>query len=156
MRNPQLNDKGELQHLLTIEGLPRETLTHILDTATSFVGVTAREVTEMEKRLSGHDVSFDPGPTDDEDYAPSVYLPSPDSDPAVAIEQSDWASSTQDRLEDALEQLDDRSRDIIAKRWLAENKATLHDLAGQYDVSAERIRQIEVSAMKKLKALMAA
>ena len=120
------------------------------------LGVTAREVTEMEKRLSGHDVSFDPGPTDDEDYAPSVYLPSPDSDPAVAIEQSDWASSTQDRLEDALEQLDDRSRDIIAKRWLAENKATLHDLAGQYDVSAERIRQIEVSAMKKLKALMAA
>jgi RNA polymerase sigma-32 factor len=120
------------------------------------LGVSEREVTEMEQRLSGHDVSFDPGPTDDEEYSPSVYLPSPDSDPALTVEQNDWDNATQGRLEVALGQLDDRSRDIIAKRWLADSKATLHDLAGEYSISAERIRQIEVSAMKKLKALMAA
>jgi RNA polymerase sigma-32 factor len=119
------------------------------------LGVTTREVTEMEQRLSGHDVSFDPGPTDDEEYSPSAYLPSADSDPAISIEQTDWASSTHDRLDGALEQLDSRSRDIIARRWLTDDKATLHDLAAEYDISAERIRQIEASAMSKLKGLMA-
>ena len=118
------------------------------------LGVSEREVTEMEQRLSGHDLSFDPSPADDDDYSPSAYLPSADSDPALSLEQSDWEDVTQDRLGDALEQLDDRSRDIIARRWLTDDKATLHDLAADYSVSAERIRQIEASAITKLKALM--
>jgi RNA polymerase sigma-32 factor len=119
------------------------------------LGVSEREVTEMEQRLSGHDLSFDPAPSDEDDfYSPSAYLPSADSDPAAAIERTDWESASQGRLETAIEQLDARSRDIIARRWLTENKATLHELAAEYKVSAERIRQIEASALTKLKALM--
>jgi RNA polymerase sigma-32 factor len=118
------------------------------------LGVTEREVTEMEQRLSGRDVSFDPGPTDDEEYSPSAYLPSPESDPAVAVERRDWDEATSKRLDAALETLDDRSRDIVARRWLADDKTTLHELADEYSVSAERIRQIEASAIGKLKALM--
>ncbi|HEY7672434.1 MAG TPA: RNA polymerase sigma factor RpoH [Gammaproteobacteria bacterium] len=120
------------------------------------LGVSEREVTEMEQRLSGHDLSFDPAPTDEDDYSPSAYLPSADSDPAAATERTDWESATQDRLETAIEQLDGRSRDIIARRWLTDDKATLHELAAEYKVSAERIRQIEASALTKLKALMVA
>lgn len=120
------------------------------------LGVSEREVTEMEQRLSGHDLSFDPAPTDEDDYSPSAYLPSADSDPASSIERTDWESATQDRLETAIEKLDARSRDIIARRWLTDDKATLHELAAEYEVSAERIRQIEASALTKLKALMVA
>jgi RNA polymerase sigma-32 factor len=120
------------------------------------LGVTEREVTEMEQRLSGHDLSFDPAPNDEDDYSPSAYLPSAESDPASSVERTDWESATQDRLATAIEQLDARSRDIIARRWLADDKATLHELAAEYDVSAERIRQIEASALTKLKALMVA
>lgn len=120
------------------------------------LGVSEREVTEMEQRLSGHDLSFDPAPTDEDDYSPSAYLPSADSDPASSIERTDWESATQDRLETAIEKLDARSRDIIARRWLTDDKATLQELAAEYEVSAERIRQIEASALTKLKALMVA
>ena len=120
------------------------------------LGVTTREVTEMEKRLSGRDLSFDPYPEDDEDFAPATYLPSPNSDPAQAIEQDDWDSDAHDRLDLALDKLDERSRDILARRWLAENKTTLHELAAEYGVSAERIRQIEANAMAKLKKRLAA
>jgi RNA polymerase sigma-32 factor len=120
------------------------------------LGVSEREVTEMEQRLSGHDLSFDPAPTEEDDYSPSAYLPSADSDPASSIERTDWESATQGRLETAIEQLDARSRDIIARRWLTDDKATLHELAAEYKVSAERIRQIEASALTKLKALMVA
>jgi len=119
------------------------------------LGVTTREVTEMERRLSGHDISFDPGPADDEEFAPAAYLPSPNSDPAQAIEQDDWASDAHDRLDLALDKLDARSRDILARRWLTDQKATLHELAAQYHVSAERIRQIEANAIAKLKNQMA-
>ncbi len=120
------------------------------------LGVSEDEVTEMEQRLAGQDMSFDPTPADDEDqFAPQLYLPSADSDPADTIEQEDWDSSAQQRLESALGQLDERSRDILARRWLAESKATLHELAAQYSVSAERIRQIEASALTKLRTLMA-
>jgi RNA polymerase sigma-32 factor len=120
------------------------------------LGVSTREVTEMEQRLAGHDVSFDPAPSDDEDYAPSAYLPSAGSDPAYLLEQADWADSTHERLGEALEQLDDRSRAILQRRWLTDDKATLHELAAEYEVSAERIRQIEASAIGKLKAQMTA
>jgi len=120
------------------------------------LGVTEREVTEMEKRLSGYDLSFDPSPTENEEYTPQAYLPSPDGDPADTLERADWASDAHERLASALGTLDDRSRDIVERRWLAEKKATLHDLADVYAVSAERIRQIEANAIRKLKAAMAA
>jgi RNA polymerase sigma-32 factor len=119
------------------------------------LGVTAREVNEMEQRLSGRDVSFDPDPNDDEEYAPAAYLPGPmNSDPARAVEQSDWAEDAHDRLDVALDGLDARSRDILARRWLTDDKATLHELAAEYHVSAERIRQIEANAIAKLKTQM--
>jgi RNA polymerase sigma-32 factor len=120
------------------------------------LGVSPREVTEMEQRLSGQDLAFDPAPTEDDDYAPVAYLPSPNSDPADHVERDDWESSAHDRLDEALEKLDERSRDILARRWLSDDKATLHELAERYDVSAERIRQIEANAIGKLRAYMAA
>ncbi len=119
------------------------------------LGVPASEVTEMEKRLAGHDVSFDPDPEDDEHFSPMAYLPSPDADPAGAVEGDDWERDAHHRLDEALETLDARSREILARRWLAEKKATLHELAAEYSVSAERIRQIEASAIAKLKSQMA-
>ncbi len=118
------------------------------------LGVAATEVNRMEQRLAGRDVSFDGNPTDDEDYAPVAYLRSSDSDPAEMVEHADWQSDTHERLDHALAELDDRSRDIVARRWLAENKTTLHELAAEYGVSAERIRQIEVNAIGKLKGFM--
>jgi RNA polymerase sigma-32 factor len=120
------------------------------------LGVTAREVTEMEQRLAGHDVSFDPDPEDDETFAPAAYLPSPNSDPALSVERSDWDADAHERLQGALAELDERSRTILARRWLTEDKATLHELAAEYDVSAERIRQIEANAMAKLRTKLAA
>ena len=118
------------------------------------LGVSTAEVSRMEQRLAGRDISYDASPTDDEDYAPVAYLPSLNSDPAEMIEQADWKSDTHDRLGQALAELDDRSRDIVARRWLAEKKTTLHELAAEYEVSAERIRQIEATAIGKLKGFM--
>jgi len=115
------------------------------------LGVTTRDVAEMEQRLSGHDLSFDPYPDEDEDFAPATYLPSPNSDPARAVERDDADAFDHDRLTAALEKLDDRSRSILSRRWLAENKATLHELAAEYGVSAERVRQIEANAIGKLR-----
>jgi RNA polymerase sigma-32 factor len=122
------------------------------------LGVTRAEVHEMEKRLAGRDWSFDPVGPEDEDspYAPAAFLASPASDPADIMEAQDWASANHDRLADALDQLDERSRCILERRWLADSKATLHDLADEYQVSAERIRQIEKAAMGKLKTAMTA
>jgi RNA polymerase sigma-32 factor len=111
----------------------------------------------MEKRLAARDMSFDPTPESDEDdvYSPAAYLQSPNSDPAVAVEDDEWESDSSDRLQLALDRLDDRSRDILQRRWMTEDKATLHELADKYGVSAERIRQIESNAIGKLKGLMA-
>jgi RNA polymerase sigma-32 factor len=123
------------------------------------LGVTAKEVTDMEQRLSSRDLSFDPAPDADEEdgaYSPSAYLPHPEADPSVAVEREQWDEDTADRLAQALETLDDRSRHILRSRWMTDEKATLHELADQYGVSAERIRQIEANAIKKLRGLMAA
>ncbi len=121
------------------------------------LGVTVAEVTEMEKRLSARDLSFDPPDADDEDsYGPSVYLPAPDADPALQAEDSEWDADVRERLAGAVSRLDARSQDIVQRRWIADDKATLHELAGEYGVSAERVRQIEVAAIKRLKTLMAA
>ena len=119
------------------------------------LGVTPRQVTEMEQRLSGHDLSFDPDPEDDESFAPAAYLPSPNSDPAQVVERANSASDKHERLDTALGQLDERSRMILARRWLTDDKATLHELAAEYKVSAERIRQIEANAIAKLRAQLA-
>ncbi|MGH8496507.1 MAG: RNA polymerase sigma factor RpoH [Gammaproteobacteria bacterium] len=120
----------------------------------SDLGVKPEEVTEMEKRLASRDLSFDPAPgADDEDgaFMPSAYLPSPADDPAAALEADDWEEDSSNRLAAALDTLDERSRDIVQSRWLTEDKSTLHDLAGRYGVSAERIRQIESNAITKLR-----
>jgi len=122
------------------------------------LGVSVAEVTEMEKRLAARDLSFDPAPDadDEEAYSPAAYLPSPDADPASQVEEAESADDSTDRLHGALSRLDERSRDIVQRRWMAEDKATLHQLADKYGVSAERIRQIESSALGKLRGLMAA
>jgi len=124
------------------------------ETVAEDLGVSAAEVNRMEQRLAGRDVSYDASSTDDEDYAPVAYLPSLDSDPAEMVEHADSQSDTHDRLNHALAELDERSRDIVARRWLGEKKVTLHELAAEYGVSAERIRQIEANAMGKLKGFM--
>jgi RNA polymerase sigma-32 factor len=101
-------------------------------------------------------MSFDPTPESDDDdvYSPAAYLPAPDSDPAVSVEADEWESDSTDRLLIAMGRLDDRSRDILQRRWMKEEKATLHELADQYGVSAERIRQIEANALGKLRGFM--
>jgi RNA polymerase sigma-32 factor len=125
------------------------------------LGVSPDHVLEMESRLSGHDVSFDPLPDADGDdeaqaYAPSAYLRDDQADPAEALEREDWEARTTSRLSEALERLDPRSRDIVQRRWLSDVKPTLHDLAAEYQISAERIRQLETNAMKKLRAALPA
>ena len=131
-----------------------------VDTVAKDLGVKAETVLEMESRLSGYDVSFDPDPdADNEDgtgFGPAAYLESPNADPARQMEASDWEEDSSARLELALENLDARSRDILARRWLGDNKATLQELADQYQVSAERIRQLEQNAIKKLKTALEA
>jgi RNA polymerase sigma-32 factor len=114
--------------------------------------VDVKTVYEMERRLDGHDVSLEPSDDDDTSIAPIAYLEQHGADPAVILENSNWEMRQEDLLMDALENLDDRSRDILTSRWLSEEKLTLHDLAARYNVSAERIRQLEQNAMKKLKA----
>ena len=113
--------------------------------------MTPRDVNEMDQRLSGHDLSFDPAPEDDEDFAPATYLPSPNSDPAQSVERDNADASAHERLAAALAKLDERSRTILSRRWLAEDKATLHELAAEYGVSAERVRQIEEQAKQRLR-----
>jgi len=121
------------------------------------LGVTPKEVTEMERRLSARDAIFDPAPnaSDDNTFAPAAYLQSPVSDPATLVEDADWNEDATSRMHVALQDLDDRSRDILERRWLAETKMTLHDLADKYGISAERIRQLEANAIKKLRTAMA-
>jgi RNA polymerase sigma-32 factor len=124
------------------------------------LGVSEHDVTEMERRLSSRDVSYDPAPDADEEdstsYSPAAYLPAPDADPAVAVERADWDDDVSDRVAFAMTQLDERSQAILRARWVDEPKATLHDLAERYGVSAERIRQIEANAIKKLKKMVVA
>ena len=122
------------------------------------LGVTTAEVTEMEQRLAARDQSFDPvalDSEDDESCSPATYLPAPDADPAIQAENEEWEIDSHTRLNQALESLDPRSRDILASRWMdGDSKATLHDLAGKYGVSAERIRQLEANAIRKLRGVM--
>jgi len=121
------------------------------------LGVSVQDVTEMEKRLSSRDMSFDPAPdVEDEEgaYSPAAYLPHPDADPAVQFEREQFDDDSTERLTKALAQLDERSQRILRTRWMTDAKITLHDLAQEYGVSTERIRQIEANAIKKLRGMM--
>ena len=123
------------------------------------LNVEVKHVREMEGRLAAFDATFDAGADDDDDtafQAPANYLEDKRYDPSVILEKADWQESSEMGLGLAMEKLDDRSRDILQQRWLNEDKATLHDLAAKYGVSAERIRQLEKNAMKKIKGFMAA
>ena len=122
------------------------------------LGVPVAEVSEMEQRLAAHDLSFDPlSPAEDEEsYGPAAYLPAPEPDPAQQLENEDWADDSTAQLAAGLERLDDRSRSIVQRRWLAARKATLHELADEYGVSAERIRQIEAAAFTRLRGVLPA
>lgn len=119
----------------------------------SDLGVSSAEVMRMEQRLNAMDASYDGPELDDENAykAPSRFLEDAAADPALLVEQEDTGAQGKEQLLSALESLDERSQDILQQRWLAEKKATLHELAAKYDVSAERIRQLEKNAMKKLR-----
>ena len=123
----------------------------------SDLNVEVKDVLHMENRLSSNDSSFDaPTPTgdDDEIMAPAQYLEDKRYDPEVIVASEQADQVNKEELIAALKMLDDRSKDILQRRYLSDDKATLHDLADEYKVSAERIRQIENSALKKLKSLM--
>ena len=123
------------------------------------LGVKPETVLEMESRLSNYDMAYDGADSDDDDtgsMAPAAYLPDLRNEPSALLESADTAAAEHEGLHQALSQLDERSRDIVARRWLSEGKETLNELATEYGVSAERIRQIEAAAMKKLRSTLAA
>jgi RNA polymerase sigma-32 factor len=122
------------------------------------LGVKPEEVREMETRLSGQDMALESGPDDEEErFAPIAYLADPHAEPSEVLAQRQYARLQDEGLHQALAGLDDRSRTIVQRRWLAEgDSATLHELAAEYGVSAERIRQIEVKAMQKMRTQLAA
>jgi RNA polymerase sigma-32 factor len=124
------------------------------------LGVKPETVVEMEARMSGYDAPLEGDADQDDEHssyvAPIAYLADMHADPAAELEADEWEAHHSDKLYQALESLDERSRDIVARRWLAESKSTLHELADQYHVSAERIRQLENNAIKKLKAALEA
>jgi len=120
------------------------------------LGVSEVEVRRMESRLNSRDTTFDlPADLDDDNsFAPAAYLESPEKDPAQILEDANWEDFHQQRLQNALSSLDQRSQEILAARWLDDDKATLQELADRYEVSAERIRQLEKNALNKLKQAM--
>ena len=130
-----------------------------VDEVAEDLGVKPETVLLMESRLSNYDLAFDGSDLDDDDgpsMAPAAYLPDLRNEPSALVEKADSTESESEGLYEALDSLDERSRDILQRRWLNDGKETLHDLAGEYGVSAERIRQIEAAAMKKLRNELAA
>ncbi|WP_026971151.1 RNA polymerase sigma factor RpoH [Aliagarivorans marinus] len=129
-----------------------------VDMVAQELGVTAKDVLEMESRMAAQDQAFDLSADDEEregQFAPVHYLEDKSSDVAEYVEKENWEVNAANRLRSALATLDERSTHIVQRRWLDEDKATLQELADQYQVSAERIRQLEKNAMKKLKSAMA-
>ena len=129
-------------------------LTEEVESMAKDLGVKPSEVREMEKRLSGNDLPFDPLADSDDDeasYSPSQYLEDEDANPADIFAKESLDETNTSQLYEAINKLDDRSRDILQDRWLADEKLTLHELAEKYGISAERVRQIEKNAMKKVK-----
>ncbi len=130
-----------------------------VNTVASELGVTTKDVLQMEARLTYQDNAFDGHDEEDNENAPVIpanYLESAEPSPEQSLVASDTKKNQSDLLHSALATLDDRSRDIVSQRWLSDDKLTLQDLAGKYDISAERVRQLENNAMKKLKSVMAA
>ena len=127
-----------------------------IDRISRELNVKTSDVSEMEARMSGHDLALDPLSMDeDNEYSPISYLPTPDLDPSQTLEEKQLEKKQSEGLTAALLILDERSRAIIQARWLKEkDQSTLHELADQYGISAERIRQIEAQAMKKMRAAM--
>ncbi|GEK11053.1 RNA polymerase sigma factor RpoH [Pseudoalteromonas sp. McH1-7] len=127
-------------------------------TVANELGVSEKEVREMESRMAGQDMGFDLSADEDEgqtsSFSPVQYLTDTSSDLAEEVEQEQWQEQSHNRLFAALKTLDERSQDIVSARWLADEKATLQELAEKYNVSAERVRQLEKSAMKKLQSAM--
>ena len=117
------------------------------------LGVKPKDVATMEQRFASVDMPYDLGNTDsDEDYvSPAGFLPSPDPDPSSIVENDNWLQGKKEQLSSALEDLDNRSKEILMSRWLTDEKVTLKELAKQYQVSIERIRQIEESAIQELR-----
>ena len=122
-----------------------------VDMVANELGVSPQDVVEMESRMTGADVTFDLPTDDEETYAPALYLEDKSSNFAAELENENYEAQATDRLAVALDNLDARSQDIIKARWLDETKATLQDLAAKYNISAERVRQLETNALKKLK-----
>ena len=123
------------------------------------LNVTPEQVLEMEGRLTAYDAAFEAQGDDDDDTphtAPALYLEDNRYAPARSVENEDWEEQSTSALHDAMDQLDDRSRNILQRRWLDDDKSTLHELAAEYNVSAERIRQLEKNAMEKIKVAMSA
>ena len=130
-----------------------------VETVAEELGVSTKEVLEMEARMSAHDQAFELSSDDDDSkegstYSPAMYLEDKRSDLAAEVEAEDYESHNQQKLLTAMSELDERSQDIVQSRWLSEDKTTLHDLAAKYEVSAERVRQLEQNAMKKLRVAM--
>jgi len=129
-----------------------------VDAVAGDLGVSPETVLEMEKRLSAYDAAFDPQSSEDGEgdrFAPAGYLQDTRFEPAAQVEAEDWQAHSEQLLHKALEELDERSCDIVKKRWLNEDKVTLQDLADTYGISAERVRQLEKNAMNKMKAALA-
>ena len=128
-----------------------------VDEIAAKLGVKPEEVVEMETRLGGRDVPLEGGSDDDDDrFAPIAYLPDPHAEPSTVLKQTQHAQLQDSGLRNALANLDERSRMIVQRRWLNEgDSATLHELAAEYGVSAERIRQIEAKAMQKMRTMLA-
>ncbi|MBD3669887.1 MAG: RNA polymerase sigma factor RpoH [Gammaproteobacteria bacterium] len=123
-----------------------------VNTVAETLGVSPETVVEMESRMSGQDVAFDLRDDDEDNVtAPASYLRDDAAEPSSLLEAADSEAFMLEKLQGAMEGLDERSRDILASRWLSEEKQTLHELADKYGVSAERIRQLEKNAMNKLK-----
>jgi RNA polymerase sigma-32 factor len=130
-----------------------------VSTVASELGVSEKEVREMESRMSGQDMGFDLTGDDDDNaptstYSPVQYLTDGAADLADDVEQQQWQEQSHTRLFSALKTLDERSQDIVSARWLSDDKSTLQELAEKYSVSAERVRQLEKTAMKKLQTAM--
>jgi len=129
-----------------------------VDAVAGDLGVSPETVLEMEKRLSAYDAAFDPQSSEDGEgdrFAPAGYLQDMRFEPAAQVEAEDWEAHSEQLLHKALEELDERSCDIVKKRWLNEDKVTLQNLADTYGISAERVRQLEKNAMNKMKAALA-
>ncbi|MGB1402396.1 MAG: RNA polymerase sigma factor RpoH [Porticoccaceae bacterium] len=123
------------------------------------LGVEVKDVMEMEMRLTARDSAFDAPADEDDDavaYAPALYLEDKGADPAQLVESENYEGDNNSRLAEAVKLLDERSQAILQRRWLDDKKATLHQLADEYGVSAERIRQLEKNAMKKVRVAMEA